>query len=78
MTQPKIEKKIKTPKHNQYQNVNNTFINFYSWMIGCIKGITVGATYEFFHNNDETINLVKVEEGFSFGYKESIWCCDIL
>ena len=64
--------------HDKWSHKNTEFIEFYSWMIGFIKGVGIGATYEFFHNNNAAIDLEKVEEGFSYGYKESIWCCDLI
>lgn len=63
--------------HTIKDNVDEEFVDIYSWIIGFIKGFAIGATYEFFHNNKEKINIQKVEEGFSYGYKESIWCCDL-
>lgn len=63
--------------HTMKENVDEEIVDIYSWVIGFIKGFAIGATYEFFHNHKESINIKKVEEGFSYGYKESIWCCDL-
>lgn len=54
-------------------------IDMYSWFIGFIDGLTLSVAYELYYTaNSEAINKEKVDEGFSFGYTESIWCCDII
>ena len=64
--------------HNKKYDRNNGFVEIYSWIVGFMKGIAIGSIYGFFHNNNnEVIDPEKVQEGFSYGYKESIWCCDL-
>ena len=73
-----IHKKPKNKTHKPQQKRENKYVEFYSWMIGFIEGLTLGITYGICHKNSESIDIKKVDEGFSYGFTESIWCCGLL
>jgi len=64
--------------HHQQHNEDNTWNKLCSWCIGFVEGIALGILYELFCNNNNkgSADEDTVNEGFLYGHKEIIFCCE--
>lgn len=70
-----------TPKHafNTYMCCNKHIMESYSWLFGCLEGITVGLVYEMLYCKCcAGFDIKEAEHGFKFGLSETVWCCGLL